>query len=62
MKTVFKNNSDNYSLWWNRSKKVVLVAIFNEDDVFLSSSKIYPGNYIIIPSNATLRLFLISNN
>ena len=62
MKTLFKNDSDNYSLWWNRSKKVISVAIFDKDGVFLSNSEIYPGTYVIVPGNATLRLFLVSNN
>ena len=62
MKTVFKNTSNEYTLWWNRSAKITSVAIFDKNNVFLLSSKIYPGDYIIVPGNATLRLFLVSNN
>ena len=62
MKTIFKNNSDNYNLWWNRSNKAISVAIFNKDGIFVSSSKIYPGSYVIIPANAILRSFLVSDN
>ncbi len=62
MKTSWRNNSDSYTLWWNRTEKVISVAILAENDVFLRSEKVEPKHYVIVPSNTTLKLFLVSDN
>ena len=61
MKDLFKNKSDVCVLWWNRTEKVLTVALFSESNLFIQNSKMFPMDYIIAPSHATLKLLSSSS-
>ena len=62
MKDLFRNNSDVCVVWWNRTEQVILVALFNENNVLIRKSNMYPMDYIIVPGHATVKLLLDSAN
>ena len=62
MKDLFRNNSDVCVVWWNRTEQVILVALFNENNVLLRKSNMCPMDYIIVPGRATVKLLLDSDN
>ena len=61
MKDLFKNKSDVCVLWWNRTEKLITVALFNKDGLFIQNSKMFPMDYIVVPGRATLKLLLNSD-
>ena len=62
MKDLFRNESGVCVLWWNKDKKVIKVAIFNKDGLFIRSSKMFPMDYVILPGGATVKLLLDSDS
>ena len=56
MKDLFRNESNVCVLWWNQTGKVITVAIFNEEGLFIQNSKMFPMDYIILAGHATVRL------
>ena len=62
MKDLFRNNSDVCVVWWNRTEQVILVALFNENNLLIRKSNMYPMDYIIVPGRATVKLLLDSDN
>ena len=57
MKELFKNNShDACVLWWNRTGKILSVALFNKNNLLIQKSIIYPLNYLVVPAGGTVKL------
>ena len=56
MKEIFKNKLNVHSPWWNETEETMLIAFFDERDVLIKEVSILPHDYIIVPSNTTLKL------
>ena len=61
MKELFSNKSNVCTLWWNRTEKVITVALFDKHGSFIQEFKMFYLDYIVVPGHATVKLLLNSD-
>ena len=60
MKELFRNESNVCTIWWNRTEKVITVALFDKHGLFIQEFKMFHLDYIVVPGQATVKLLLNS--
>ena len=61
MKELFRNKSNVCTFWWNRTEKVIRVALFDKHGSFIREFEMFHLDYIVVPGRATVKLLLNSD-
>lgn len=56
MKKLFENTTNYYSPWWNQTEEIILVALFDKDNILIMKLEIFSFDYIVVPPYTTVKL------